>query len=112
MKKLQIEQTRAMLKLQAEMNSTVNPDWLNAGYPFLRAVVVEAAEALDHVGWKWWKRQEMDIDQVRVELVDILHFYLSAMLVKEAGDTEKAACFLVARSASRDTVQFDGNEYT
>lgn len=112
MNKLQIEQTRAMLKLQADMNSTVNPDWLTAGYPFLRAVVVETAEALDHVGWKWWKRQDINIEQVRVELVDILHFYLSAVLVQENGDTENAARFLVESSGSRDTVQFDGNEYT
>ena len=112
MNKLQIEQARAMLRLQADMNSTVNPDWLDAGYPFVRAVVVETAEALDHVGWKWWKRQDIDIEQVRVELVDILHFYLSAVLVRENGDTENAARFLVESSGSYEAVQFDGNEYT
>ena len=40
---------RAMLELQGRMNRKINPDWLGAGYEFLRAVLVEAVEALEHM---------------------------------------------------------------
>ena len=39
---------------------------------------------LDHYGWKWWKHQQPDIDQVRLELVDIMHFAMSDYLLQEA----------------------------
>jgi dimeric dUTPase (all-alpha-NTP-PPase superfamily) len=35
---------------------------------------------LDHFGWKWWKKQDGDLDQVKLELVDIWHFALSELL--------------------------------
>jgi hypothetical protein len=35
---------------------------------------------MDHHGWKWWKKQEPDIAQLQLELVDIWHFYLSQWL--------------------------------
>lgn len=73
-----------MLQLQSEMNATVNPDWLNAGYPFLRAVLVESAEAMEHHGWKWWKHQTTDMAQLQMELVDIWHFALSHWLVNNS----------------------------
>ena len=46
---------RAMLELQDDMNRKINPDRLSAGYPFLRAILVEAVEGLEHYDWKWWK---------------------------------------------------------
>ena len=45
-------QATTMLTLQAQMNAKVNPDWIKAAYPYLRAVVVEGAEAMEHRGWK------------------------------------------------------------
>ena len=109
MKSLQIEQAKQMLSLQARMNATVNPGWLTAGYPFLRAVVVEVGEALDHFGWKWWKKELPDIEQAGVELVDILHFMLSHELIQSQGDIESAAARIVSSSnPSLDTIMFDG----
>ncbi len=75
-----------MLRLQDELNAVINPNWLTADYPFLRAAFVEAGEALEHHGWKWWKSQEPDIGQLQIELIDILHFYLSDALLKSKGD--------------------------
>lgn len=69
-----------MLNLQDSMNSKVNPDWRNAGYEWYRAIWVECAELMDHYGWKWWKKQTPDIEQVKLELVDIWHFGLSSLL--------------------------------
>ena len=47
---------------------------------------VECAEMLDHFGWKWWKQQTPDIDQVKLELVDIWHFALSELMREGAID--------------------------
>lgn len=73
----------AMLKLQDEVNTRVHPQWRAQGYPWYRAIWVECAELLDHHGWKWWKQQTPDWEQVRLELVDIWHFGLSALLTAE-----------------------------
>lgn len=69
-----------MLELQDGMNSKVNADWRNAGFEWHRAIWVECAELMDHYGWKWWKKQTPDTEQVALELIDIWHFGLSIML--------------------------------
>ncbi|MEY1594092.1 dUTP diphosphatase [Burkholderia sp. Bmkn7] len=69
-----------MLALQNGINNRINADWRAAGNPWYRAIWTECAELMDHVGWKWWKRQEPDMAQVHLELVDILHFGLSELL--------------------------------
>ena len=73
----------AMLGLQDEVNVCVHPQWRTQGYPWYRAIWVECAELLDHHGWKWWKHQTPDREQVQLELVDIWHFGLSALLAAE-----------------------------
>ena len=85
------DRLKAMLVLQDSMNAKVNPAWLTARYPWLRAVLLEGAEAIDHYGWKWWKHTKPDMDQFRVELVDIWHFALSDALERVEGNHELAA---------------------
>ncbi len=46
---------------------------------------------LDHFGWKWWKKQDADLAQVKLELVDIWHFALSELLRAGRLDDEVAA---------------------
>jgi len=70
-----------MLTLQESMNSRVNPEWRSAECEWYRAIWTECAEMLDHYGWKWWKYQEPDLEQVKLELIDIWHFALSARLM-------------------------------
>ena len=79
-----------MLDMQDAMNTRVNPDWRNAGNAWYRAIWTECAEMLDHYGWKWWKHQQPDLEQVRLELVDILHFAMSDYLLRD-DDTERVA---------------------
>ena len=80
-----------MLHLQNQLNCQINPDWLNAGYAWHRAIWLESAELMEHYGWKWWKAQERDMEQIRLELIDIWHFGLSAELVRCQGDIKAAA---------------------
>ena len=76
------EKILTMLEMQDAMNSKVNPDWRNAGSQWYRAIWTECAEMLDHYGWKWWKHQQPDMDQVKLEIVDIWHFAMSDLLLR------------------------------
>jgi len=76
------QQLANMLELQNEMNSKVHADWREQDFEWYRAIWVESAELLDHYGWKWWKKQIPDVDQIALELVDIWHFGLSQLLLK------------------------------
>lgn len=79
-----------MLGLQHTHNQQVHPLWHTQGYPFHRALWTECAELLEHYGWKWWKLQEPDLVQVKLEIVDIWHFGLSMIIVAERNIEELA----------------------
>jgi dimeric dUTPase (all-alpha-NTP-PPase superfamily) len=74
------QQIKIMLELQDSMNTKVNANWHTQGFEWYRAIWVECAELLDHYGWKWWKKQSPDTEQVALELIDIWHFGLSILL--------------------------------
>lgn len=76
----QAQQINIMFNLQDSMNTKVNSNWQQQGFEWYRAIWVECAELLDHYGWKWWKKQTPDTEQVALELIDIWHFGLSIML--------------------------------
>lgn len=106
------DQLQTMLEMQAGMNAKVNPNWLDAGYPFLLAAMIEGAEAIEHHGWKWWKAQSRDIEQLRMELVDIWHFALSAEIVRNRGDLGRAADMMFTEfNGCATSVYFDGISY-
>lgn len=86
MQRLTNDQLREMFVLQDALNRVVNPSWLTANYAWNRAIRVECAELSDHIGWKWWKKQEPNWPQAHIELVDIWHFMLSGILVEARGD--------------------------
>jgi len=81
---------REIFDQQAQLNrrigvDTVNmpeenqPEWL---LNYCRAMTQEIAELTDSVPWKWWARyQDYDRQNARVEVVDILHFLVSAAQV-------------------------------
>lgn len=105
-------QVMTILRMQDGMNRLVNADWLTAGYPWLRAVVLEGAEAMEHHGWKWWKKQTPDIVQLRIELVDIFHFAVSDTLVMYGGNYTPAADHIEkSMLMDNDIVNFDRTEY-
>ena len=85
-----------MATLQDAFNTHVHPHWRTQGYEYYRAIWVECAEMLDHFGWKWWKHQAPDLDQVRLELVDIWHFGLSDLIRAETLNSSAAELLDVA----------------
>jgi len=80
---MQSQQLLTLMRMQDEMNTKVNPSWREQGNEWYRAIWVESAEMLDHYGWKWWKHQECDREQVILELIDIFHFGLSDLIEQE-----------------------------
>jgi dimeric dUTPase (all-alpha-NTP-PPase superfamily) len=45
---------------------------------YTRAMQQEMAELIDSVPWKWWaKYQKFDLQNARVEVVDLFHFLVS-----------------------------------
>jgi dimeric dUTPase (all-alpha-NTP-PPase superfamily) len=100
----------AMVETMAEMqdshNRQVHPQWLTQGYEYYRAIWVECAELLDHFGWKWWKKQDPDLDQVKLEIVDIWHFGLSDLIRANALPEALPALLAVSARAERDIDTF------
>lgn len=77
---------KQMFELQMKLNDATNGEiWTEGatkeGRPisWLRCIYMEAAEAIDSFNWKHWKDIESknDIDNAKVELVDIWHFLMS-----------------------------------
>ncbi|WP_299270315.1 dUTP diphosphatase [uncultured Psychrosphaera sp.] len=105
------QQLLTMLQMQDDMNTKVHPQWREQGFSWHRAMWVELAEMLDHYGWKWWKHQEPDIEQVHLELIDIFHFGLSARLVSGqsvaeiAADIEKELSKPLAQATFAETIE-------
>ncbi len=101
----------AMLELQDGMNTKVNPEWIAANNNWYRAIQVEGVEAIEHHGWKWWKKQDCDMAQLRMELVDIWHFILSLAIQGKHGNlalTKKE--MLTELGLRQKSIQFD-NQY-
>lgn len=72
---------------QRKLNERIDPEINNLKTPeekrkwvlnMLLALDMEKCEAIDSLNWKWWKKGEDNIDNLKVELVDMLHFLVSA----------------------------------
>lgn len=83
------EKLEIMLKMQDELNSaTCGKEWKNGrtrdgreiNWP--RCIFMESAELLDSFNWKHWKsiNSAHNLDNAKIELVDIWHFILSFAL--------------------------------
>ncbi len=87
-----------MLTLQHRMNTRVHPAWIDQHFAWYRAIWIECGELIEHYGYKWWKKQETDTEQVRLEVIDIWHFGLSALLGE--GEPAESIASRVAREWS------------
>ena len=47
---------------------------------YSKAIKEELLELDDELLWKWWSKDRVDMQNIRVELIDILHFLVSAMM--------------------------------
>ncbi len=80
MEKFTYKQIKEMYELQIKQNEQIHKEWYKQGYDWDLAIKMETAEAIDSLNWKHWKNlknEKIDLDNFRVELVDIFHFILS-----------------------------------
>ncbi len=73
-----------MMQLQEAMNRLVHPAWRQQGYEWYRAVWMECAELVGHSGYQWWRDEPVNQVQRQLEVVDIWHFGLSALMEKQS----------------------------
>jgi len=85
-----------MLDMQNRMNTRVHEKWIDQHFEWYRAVWIECGELMDHFGYKWWKKQQPDLDQVQLEAIDIWHFGMSALFTED-GDLESVAETILAQ---------------
>ena len=84
-----------MLQLQNQLNNDTNgvqwrSDWTKNGKPinWKRCIYMEVAELIDSFPWKHWKSIDAkpNMQNVKIELVDIWHFLMSYLLKHNALD--------------------------
>jgi dimeric dUTPase (all-alpha-NTP-PPase superfamily) len=73
-----------MAALRAEARSgeplgpnTIVNDWLGK---YLTALDDESRELREELLWKWWSKDHLDLQNIRVEIIDQLHFWISLAL--------------------------------
>ncbi len=77
------------MELQNELNLLVMDDWktkLNIN-DFRTAMFDEMSELLNSFKWKWWKHSKSnpDIWNMKIEVIDIFHFWLSTCILHYEG---------------------------
>lgn len=83
------DQFDQIMKLQNEMNCiAASPTWIQDNLDWPTAIHIEVSEAIEHFGWKWWAKQTLNIDQVKIEMVDLLHFVISGTFTMKIPVTE------------------------
>lgn len=76
-----VAQITVMFRMQDALNTKLQGvDWREKKLNWPMAMSAELVEAADHWGWKWWAKQEPNLPQVHMELVDVGHFLFSAIL--------------------------------
>ncbi len=45
------------------------------------ALKAEAVELEEELLWKWWSKDQLDLQNIRVEIVDLMHFLTSLALI-------------------------------
>mgnify|MGYP005848029409 CR=1 FL=1 len=83
------EQFEVIVQLQTELNEQFVTDWVNQNLDWKAAIQDECSEVMgSSVHWKWWKSSPfengklVDVDNVKVEAIDLLHFLISAITEK------------------------------
>ncbi len=82
--------TMEALRSQAQKGELLGPNtevnqWLRK---YLEALNDESRELGEELLWKWWSKDKLDMQNIRIEIVDQLHFWLS-LAITAGMDAEK-----------------------
>ncbi len=84
------DKLQALFDMQKKLNKRIGVDTDNMDdkekqkwiLNYCRAMSQEISELVDSVPWKWWaKYQNFDEQNIKVEIIDIFHFLISAAQV-------------------------------
>ena len=98
-----------MVKTQKQLNEMM----ISKGEPinhqdFLVALIVEFIEFVDSLPWKWWtSKKTIDTWNLKIETVDIAHFYFSYVLSTVDNDVERAAEIVKQQLKFDETIKCD-----
>ena len=68
---------KTMVELQHKFNEETIENYLDKNLNWNSAIIAESGELLDSLGYKWWKKVVPDMENVKVEAIDLLHFVIS-----------------------------------
>ncbi len=97
------DQLRELFRMQQALNARIGvvtegmseADQTKWVLNYSRALSQELAELTDSVPWKWWaKYQKFDLQNARVEVVDMLHFLISLAQVLGMSADDVFAAYL------------------
>lgn len=71
---------KTMVELQHKFNEHTIENYLSKNLNWNSAIIAESGELLDSLGYKWWKKQVPDMENVKVEAIDLLHFVISEQI--------------------------------
>lgn len=94
-----------MFELQAELNKRVGADMdlipldeneqAKWSLQYSRAMQQELSEFIDCFPWKWWSKDaEIDSQNAKVEIVDMIHFLISMAQVMGMSGADLYQCYL------------------
>ena len=69
---------------------------------YLKALQDESRELGEEIPWKWWSKEKLDLEAIRVEIVDILHFWISMALVSGLDAAEVHRLYLLKNQVNLD----------
>jgi len=69
---------------------------------YLRALQEEGRELSDEIPWKWWSKESLDMDAIRVEIVDMLHFWISLALASGLDAAQTHRMYLLKNQVNLD----------
>ena len=71
-----------LCELQDTLNTNIlGTDWKQQPIRWSTAIFTEACEAINYLGWEWWKSPNSDTKQAQLEIIDMLHFAISGAIV-------------------------------
>lgn len=65
-----------MVNMQAKLNDYTIPGWREKHLDWESAIIAEGAELIDPI-YKWWKHGKPDVENMKVEIIDLMHFFMS-----------------------------------
>ncbi|QHM90074.1 dUTP diphosphatase [Acetobacter pasteurianus] len=92
-----LQATQKFGPIQNALNARANKkpwNWCENDNNWSRAIKNEAIEMQDHIGWKWWGHSTPHFNRAFMEVVDIFHFWISAILQVRYESTKKGVPYL------------------